>query len=291
MAGKNRAWRPLSYIFVTWLLVGLVFSAAAGVPVSELPPRPHPARFVNDLAGVLRPEQARALEQKLHAYQDSTSTQLVVVLLHSTGAYEVADYAQQLGVAWGVGQKGQNNGLVILAAIDQHRMAIETGYGMEATITDALTNDIMREQFQPNFRRGDYYAGLDAGVDVLMQHARGEFEAAPDVARSVHIPWWFRLLAGVFGLVVLAAVFYGVRRAWGALTGSGSQGKKGSPALAKSSRRGAARRKPARSTAAESSFFGFSASDSDSSSSSDSSSDSSDFGGGDFGGGGSSSDW
>lgn len=263
---------------IVWVLV--VLPLAAGIPAAELPPRPHPARFVNDLAGVLQPGQAQALEQKLRAYHDSTTTQLVVVLLRSTGSYEVADYAQQLGVAWGVGQKGKNNGVVILAAIDQHRMAIETGYGMEATITDALTNDVMREQLQPNFRRGNYYAGLDAGVEVLMKHARGEFKAETTVAAAkAAVPWWFWLLIGVFGMIVLGALVYG---GWRMLAGWGSKNRKGGT---KKAQREAPQRKPA----TDAGFFSLSSSDSDSSS--ESSSDSSDFGGGDFGGGGSSSDW
>jgi len=162
-----------------WLLSFLFLLGAAGahatVPPSALPPRPTPARFVNDLAGVLSGKQRMALEQKLQAYNDSTTTQIAVVLLKTVAPYEVAEYAQQLGQTWGVGQKGRDNGIVILAAIDDRRVAIQTGYGMEARVPDYVTAQIIQQQFQPDFQSGRYYQGLDHGIDVIIHRAAGEF--------------------------------------------------------------------------------------------------------------------
>jgi len=234
----------------------------AAVPPADLPPRPNPARFVNDLAGVLSVEQRTALERKLQAYNDSTSTQIAVVLLKSVGNYEVADFAQQLGEAWGVGQNGQNNGLVILAAVDQRRVAIETGYGMEARVPDYVTALIIREQFQHNFKQGRYYEGLDQGIDVIIHRAAGAF--SPTRARPPswsEQPWWvWVVLPGLaLGMLLMGWVMYKLSRqgGWGGRSGSQS-----------------------RSTLSSSS-----------SSSSSSGSSASSFGGGSFGGGGSSGGW
>ena len=246
-----------------WLLslfLALTTAAHATVPPTTLPPRPNPARFVNDLAGVLTVEQRLALEQKLQAYNDSTSTQIAVVLLKTVKPYEVADFAQQLGEVWGVGQKGRNNGLVILAAVDDRRVAIQTGYGLEARVPDYVTAQIIQQQFEPDFRLKRYYEGLDHGIDVIIHRAAGEFSPmTPHPAPWSEQPWWVWLILLILvpaGLGVMYVMFF--KDGWGG-SSSGSR---------------------TRSTMSSSSSGG-----------SSSGSSSSSFGGGSFGGGGSSGSW
>ncbi|MDO7852028.1 TPM domain-containing protein [Hymenobacter convexus] len=251
---------PFRWLLSFWLLLLGGSGVRATVPPAALPPRPEPARFVNDLAGVLSGPQRLALEQKLQAYNDSTTTQIAVVLMKTVAPYEVAEYAQQLGEKWGVGQKGRNNGIVILAAIEEHRVTIQTGYGMEARVPDYVTAQIIAQQFQPDFRLKRYYEGLDHGIDVIIHRAAGEFSPfTPHPAPWSEQPWWVWLIFLTLvplGLGVMYIMFFKVGFR-GRSSGSGP-----------------------RSPLSSSSGGGSSSSGSSSS-----------FGGGSFGGGGSSGGW
>lgn len=145
----------------------------------NIPPKPDPPRLVNDFAKQLNPTEAAALEQKLVAYNDSTSTQITVVIVPTTGDYPIADYAFALGREWGVGQQGKNNGLVILWASSDRKVFIATGYGMEGAIPDAIAKRIINQVIIPDFKNGMFYRGLDRGVDAVMRYAAGEYKADP----------------------------------------------------------------------------------------------------------------
>lgn len=131
--------------------------------------------LVNDYAGVLSADEKNALEQKLVAYFDSTSTQIAVVIENSLDGDDLFDYSQRLATAWGIGEKGKNNGLLIYVAVQDRKARIHTGYGMEATVTDAMTTRIRTEQMNPNFKAGNFYEGLDEATTTIMQLASGEY--------------------------------------------------------------------------------------------------------------------
>src|SRR5664279_3328061 len=114
------------------LLLLFSFVLAKG---QDIPPKPNPARLVNDVAHVLTPDQVATLESKLVAYDDSTSIQIAIVTVETTGDYAIEDYALKILRDWGVGNKKTNNGLVILAAIQDHKVFIATGYGMAVSYT------------------------------------------------------------------------------------------------------------------------------------------------------------
>lgn len=139
----------------------------------ELPAKS--STLVNDYAGVLSAEQRSALEQKLVAYYDSTSTQIAVVIENSLEGDDLFDYSQRLATAWGIGEQGKNNGVLIYVAVNDRKARIHTGYGMEATITDAMSTRIRTEQLNPNFKAGDFYTGLDEATTTIMQLASGEY--------------------------------------------------------------------------------------------------------------------
>ena len=151
------------------LLIGLMgFS-------QQLPPKP--ATLVTDYTNTLAPGDVQLLENKLVAFDDSTSTQIAVVIIKSVGEYDINDYAQKLGRAWGIGQQGKNNGIVVLVALDDHKVSIQTGYGVEGAVTDENTNEIITNDIRPNFKQGDYYGGLNAGIDDLMKLMKGEYKS------------------------------------------------------------------------------------------------------------------
>ena len=108
-----------------------------------VPARPTPPRLVNDFANVLTPEQEQALEQKLVAYDDSTSNQIAVITIRSTEDYPIEDVGLQILRDWGVGNKEKDNGIVILAAIEDRDITIRTGYGLEGAVPDITAKNII----------------------------------------------------------------------------------------------------------------------------------------------------
>jgi uncharacterized protein len=152
------------------------------INAQNIPERPVPPHLVNDLAGLLKAQEAGSLEQKLVSFSDSTSTQIAVVIVPSLGGYDKSDYAQQLAEKWGIGQKGLNNGILILikpkTADSNGQVQISPGYGLEGAIPDMTCAEIIDREILPAFRNGDYYGGIDHASSTLMSLARGEFSAA-----------------------------------------------------------------------------------------------------------------
>lgn len=141
-------------------------------------PRPNPPKLVNDEAHVLGNEQAAILEQRLVALDDSTSNQITIVTLPSLDGYPIEDYAVKLFREWGIGSKKNNNGVLILVAVNDHKMRIEVGYGLEGAIPDVIAKDIIDNDLAPNFREGDYYRGFDEAITSLGRAAAGEYSEA-----------------------------------------------------------------------------------------------------------------
>jgi len=160
------------------LLLGLI---TTGVMAQDIPPRPEPPRLVNDFTGILSAEEVARLEQKLVAFNDSTSTQLAVVIIPSLNGYDKSDFAYKIGEQWGVGQKGKNNGAVILVKPKQGNERgdafIATGYGLEAVLTDAVSRRLIEQEMIPRFKEGDYYGGIDAATTVIIDITKGEYTA------------------------------------------------------------------------------------------------------------------
>ena len=117
------------------------------------------------------------LEGKLADLEAKTTTQLVVVTLSSLQGYEIADYGYQLGRHWGIGQKGKNNGALLIVAPTDRKVRIEVGYGLEGLLTDAVTRLIIDNAILPRFRAGDFVGGIERGTDDIIQVLSGDAEA------------------------------------------------------------------------------------------------------------------
>ncbi len=165
----------------SFILIILLMSATVIVNAG-VPPKPSPPKLVNDLAGLLSQNEVSLLEQKLVAFNDSTSTQITVVTLKSLDGYDIDDLAQRIGQEWKVGQKAFDNGIVILIkpkiGNEKGQAAISTGYGMEEIIPDAIARRIVDNEMVPSFMENNYYEGINAGADVIMNLASGKFKAA-----------------------------------------------------------------------------------------------------------------
>lgn len=158
----------------------LAVLAAAGSAAQRIDVIPPTGERVVDRADLLSPSEEQALKQKLLAYEDTTSTQIVIVTIESLDGVAPVDYATELGRSWGVGQQGQDNGVVILVSRDDREVFIAPGYGLEGAIPDAIAARIVRNTLVPSFREGNFYAGLSAASDQLIAAAAGEFEAVAD---------------------------------------------------------------------------------------------------------------
>jgi len=158
------------------LLFLLVCFFSLGVMAQDVLPKPNPPRLVTDAANVLSPEQVEILEHKLVALDDSSSNQIAVVLIKSLGDYGIEEYANKLFREWGIGHKGTNNGVLILAAIDDRKIRIEVGYGLEGAIPDIITASIIRNDIAPNFKDQNYYRGIDNAINSLSKAAVGEYK-------------------------------------------------------------------------------------------------------------------
>jgi uncharacterized protein len=143
----------------------------------KIPARPVPPKLVNDFANILTQEQEEALERKVVAYDDSTSTQIAIVTISSLGGYEDEEFALALGRKWEVGSKEFNNGIVILAAMEEHKLRIEVGPGLEGAIPDITAQQIIDHSMTPAFKQEQYYRGLDHAVDDIIKAAAGEYKA------------------------------------------------------------------------------------------------------------------
>jgi len=157
-----------------FILPVLVCSFSFG---QDFPERPNPPKLVNDFANILGDREELTLEQKLVAYNDSTSTQIAVVTINSLKGNDIGEYSFLLAEKWGIGQKGKDNGVLILVALEDRKMFIATGYGMEGVIPDALAKRIIENYMKPNFRNNNYYKGINEATSVIMGLASGEFTA------------------------------------------------------------------------------------------------------------------
>ena len=143
----------------------------------QIPSRPSPPKLVNDLANVLSPEEESALERKLVAYDDSTTNQVVILTVGTLEDYPIEEYALRVLRDWGIGNQETNNGVLIVAAIQDHKIRIETGYGLEGAIPDITAGQIINTDIVPAFRKENYFQGFDAATNSIMRAAAGEYKA------------------------------------------------------------------------------------------------------------------
>jgi uncharacterized protein len=178
---KNMRYRLKSLQF--FLLFVFILTALGTLAADEFPARPEPQRLVNDFAGLLSAGQSRALENKLDAFNQRTSTQIAIVIVKDIFGYDKGDYAFKLAEKWGIGQKGKNNGILILVKPksdngETGKVFIAVGYGLEGAVPDITARKtIISAEILPNFKANDYYTGLDRATTVLMGLTAGEFTA------------------------------------------------------------------------------------------------------------------
>lgn len=138
-----------------------------------------PSGLVNDYANIISAESRTTLESELLSFEKETSTQITVVTVPDLGGDTVENFAVKLFEEWGIGQKGKDNGALLLISRDDRQLRIEVGYGLEGALTDALSSQIIRNIITPSFKNGDYNTGILEGARAMMSATRGEYTAEP----------------------------------------------------------------------------------------------------------------
>ena len=233
MTPSLRRARLLAGFALLWLF-GLGLNAAA----QDLQPIPRLSARVTDLTGTLTAEQQSALEQKLAAFEAAKGAQLAVLIVPTTKPEEIEQYSIRVVEQWKLGRgtvngKRVDDGALLIIAKDDHRIRIEVGYGLEGVLTDAMSNRIIAETITPAFREGNFYGGIDGGLDQMMKLVEGEALPPPEHAwqsgrhgaGSALFPEL--LFAVLVGSVVLRGIFG--RTLGSAFTGAGA----GAPGLAR----------------------------------------------------------
>jgi uncharacterized protein len=159
----------------SFAICGLLFLAVSARTAETMPPAPE--KYFNDSAGVTRPGTAARLNQALEQFEKDTSSQIVVAVFPKMQSdSSIEDYINRMFRAWKIGQKQKNNGVLLAVFTQDHKMRIEVGYGLEGAIPDAIAKRIISDEITPRFRQNDFDGGLTAGVNALMQAARGEYK-------------------------------------------------------------------------------------------------------------------
>lgn len=169
---------------------------------TDFPPMPNPPRLVNDLAGMMTPEQQANLEQQLDTIAQNTSTQISIITVNSIGTYDVSQYVTDLGNKWGIGQKGKDNGVIIFASKNDHKINISPGPGLQGALPDITCGRIIQFEMVPAFKEGNYYLGFEKAAHAVIAATKGEYKADKKPAAANN---GFNI-GGLIGLIIIIVV-------------------------------------------------------------------------------------
>lgn len=204
--------RATALLPVTLLLAAALVITARAEPLTSIPnPRARDGSWVTDMPGALRADTVARLNQAISSAEQTHGIEMAVVVVQSLDGLPVEDVAVQLFELWGIGKKGRDNGLLFLWSTGDRRMRVEVGYGLEGVLPDGTVGAILDTYVVPQFKAGNFDAGLIAGVEALLATARRDAVALPAMGNRSYesdgwLPSWWPLLGGVpVGIGVLAA--------------------------------------------------------------------------------------
>ena len=183
------------FLFISLFFISLFASAKDEIPVAK--------QLVTDQSGVLQSDQLQLLEQKLEAYNDSTSTQIAIVIQPTTNGRDPYDYAMDIAKSWGIGQKDKNNGVLIFIASEDRKIRILTGRGIEDRLPDAICKRIINRILKPSLKVGDYFGGLNEATNEIMERASGAFvnDEADDRGEGIPLFFIFIIIFVIFSIL------------------------------------------------------------------------------------------
>lgn len=185
------------------------FTCRAFSALEVIPPAPQ--HYFNDYAGIVSPAVANDFDRQLLSFSVQTSNQVVVAIFPKMQSDDdIAAYTQRVAESWGVGQKDKRNGIVLFVFLEDHKMIIQVGYGLEGALPDVAAFNITEYQMKPQFAAGNYEAGLRTGIDSILKAVRGEYSGTRQVVskrpHSHHATGPFLFLAVFLILSVLSGI-------------------------------------------------------------------------------------
>ena len=210
------------YLFLAALTLFAISANAAEV----IPPSP--SAYFNDYAGVVSKETASRFNEQLAQFERETSDQVVVAVFPKMQSdSDIADYTQRVAQAWGVGQKERRNGVVLFVFIQDRKMFIQVGYGLEGALPDATAFDITERHIKPLFRTGNYEAGLATGIDLICKAIRGEYKGSGKTVAERK--GGGGVFSGVLPFIIFVIVLIILSRVFRKLGGYGYSSRGGGP--------------------------------------------------------------
>ncbi len=182
--------------------------------------------YVTDETNTLSNSQIRTLADKLKSFEDSTSNQVVIYIINSLGGRNIEQYAHEIATKNQIGQKGKNNGVLFLISMNDKKMRIEVGYGLEGALPDALCKRIIENEVKPEFQKSNYYEGIQKGIDAIISATKGEYKPESKT-KSIFKTIGSVLLDILIFIIVLAIIIViGIIKSvvGGVVFGSGSSG-------------------------------------------------------------------
>jgi uncharacterized protein len=203
------------------LLKILVFFLFTQISFAQftIPAKPDLQTSVYDYANVLSATEKSQLEEKLVRYSDSTTTQIVVITIESLKGEDVSQLATKWAQTWGLGQAKEDNGVIILVAKQERKIAINPGYGLEDRLTAGIGGEIIRNIIIPEFKAGSYYNGLDKGADALLDVFKGKYKGTRKQTKQKNFP-----IVPIIIIVVIVLVLISRNKNSGGNNGNSSGG-------------------------------------------------------------------
>ena len=177
----------------------LVLSGSSVVAQFEIPAKPAFQTAVYDYAKLLTAQEKQQLENKLIQYSDSTTNQVTVIIIESLKGEDVGVLATNWAQKWGIGDKDKDNGVLLFIASADRKMTIRPGYGLEDKLIAGIAGEIIRKVIRPEFKAGNYYAGIDKGTNAIIEVIKGKYKGSRPETKSKGIPTIYIII----GLLIL----------------------------------------------------------------------------------------
>jgi uncharacterized protein len=203
--------KPLRLLMLSVALVPLFAGIATAL---DIPPKPGTSPIL-DQANVLSSEEEQSLSAKILGEEKQTGNQVAVLTIPSLQGASLEEYSLAVARGWGIGQKDRNSGVLLLVAVDDRRLRIEVGYGLEGALPDIRANQIIEQRITPAFRQGDYYLGISSGVDGILRAIHNEADPTlSDNSKSITANWEWVLYAIFFIPAWLGAILARSKSWW-----------------------------------------------------------------------------